>query len=227
MSRGSPQDQEPAESFMNRSSFTFGKGTKAWFGLAARWVLGGYFLYSGLVKALEPSDFLKLLRAYDLTGEPMILNLIAAGLPWFEIFCGLLLVLGVGVRGTALVTLLLLIPFTAAIWNRAAGIQESTGLAFCAIRFDCGCGTGDVAICRKIIENNLLMVLAAALIWSGPSRWALCHSLPSRQGPQDHYENHFRTSGMHEYNLAHDNQTLRCDPPRTTRQRKDHRGQRG
>jgi uncharacterized membrane protein YphA (DoxX/SURF4 family) len=146
--------------------------------LGARWLLGGYFMYSGLVKALDPVEFLKLLRVYELTTEPMLLNLVAAGLPWFELFCGLLLVLGVGVRGSALLALLLLIPFTGLVWLRALDLQETTGLAFCAIRFDCGCGAGEVAICRKLLENGVLIGLGLCLLIGRRSRWAVCHRLP-------------------------------------------------
>ena len=152
----------------------------SWLLLAARWVVGGFFLYSGLAKVLEPAEFLKLLRVYDLTAQPLALNLVAAALPWFELFCGLLLVLGVAVRGTALVALLLLVPFTVVVLHRALGIQEATGLAFCAIRFDCGCGTGEVAICRKLVENGVLMALATAIVMGRHSRLALLHQLARR-----------------------------------------------
>src|SRR5882672_9184496 len=69
----------------------------------ARWVLGGVFIYMGMSKAVHPEEFLKLVRDYEIIGNPLALNLIAAALPWFEIFCGLLLLAGVAVRGTALV----------------------------------------------------------------------------------------------------------------------------
>ena len=68
----------------------------------ARWVLGAVFLHMGLNKALHPVDFLKLLRQYDFVQSSLLLNSMAAALPWFEVFCGLLLLLGVAVRGTAL-----------------------------------------------------------------------------------------------------------------------------
>jgi uncharacterized membrane protein YphA (DoxX/SURF4 family) len=158
---------------------TVGGAKGSWVWLGARCLVGGYFIYSGLAKALEPAEFLKLLRVYDVTTEPLVLNLVAAGLPWFELFCGLLLVLGVGVRGTALVALFLLVAFTALVWMRALAIQEATGLAFCAIRFDCGCGTGEVAICRKLVENGVLIGLGSCLVLGRRSRWALRHQLPA------------------------------------------------
>lgn len=157
-----------------------GGPASSWLLFALRWMVGGFFLYSGLAKALDPSEFLKLLRVYELTSQPLALNLVAAVLPWFELFCGMLLVLGVAVRGTALVALLMLVPFTAVVLDRALGIQAATGLAFCAIRFDCGCGTGEVAICRKLAENGMLMAMAMALVVGRRSRLAMCHRLAGR-----------------------------------------------
>src|SRR5437773_12324453 len=78
----------------------------------ARWFLGGTFIYMGLVKALNPKEFLELVHQYQMVSAPFVLNSIAAALPWFEVFCGLLLLVGVAVRGTALMLLLMLVPFT-------------------------------------------------------------------------------------------------------------------
>jgi len=133
--------------------------------LAARWVLGVLFIYMGLSKVLHPVEFLKLVRQYNVTDQHLLLNLISAGLPWFEIFCGLLLVLGIAVRGAALLLVAMLIPFTALILQRALGIHEAQRIAFCAIKFDCGCGAGEVLICRKLIENTLLTIAAAWLMF--------------------------------------------------------------
>src|SRR6476620_3739017 len=78
----------------------------------ARWILGGMFVYMGLHKALDPVEFLKLVRQYEMVNSSFVLNSIAAALPWFEVFCGLLLLTGVAVRGAALMLVAMLIPFT-------------------------------------------------------------------------------------------------------------------
>ena len=140
-------------------------------GLVARCVVGAVFLYMGLDKTLGPVDFLKLLRQYDLTQVPWLLNLVAATLPWFEVFCGCLLVAGVGVRGVALVLGILLAAFTAVVWHRALVLHDALAISFCAVKFDCGCGGGQVLICRKLIENLGLIVLCAWLV-SGAGRQA-------------------------------------------------------
>jgi len=133
--------------------------------LIARLILGGLFIYMGLNKALHPVDFLKLVRQYELFDNHFLLNFVAASLPWFEVFCGLLLVLGIAVRGSALAVLAMLAPFTIVVIQRALGIAAAQDLAFCAVKFDCGCGTGEILICRKIAENLLLMVLCAWLAY--------------------------------------------------------------
>ena len=118
---------------------------------------------------MDPVDFLKLIRQYDLVDTPFLLNLIASTLPWFEVFCGVLLIGGVAVRGTAAVTLLMQIPFTILVLQRALAIHAETSLPFCAIRFDCGCGAGEVPICFKLIENSLLILLSGLLVaWRNP-----------------------------------------------------------
>ena len=130
----------------------------------ARWLLGGLFLYMGLDKALHPVEFLKLLRQYDIIQSHLMLNLTAATLPWFEVCCGLLLLAGVAVRGTALVLGVMLVSFTAMVLQRAVAIHAAGGMPFCAIKFDCGCGAGEVFICRKLAENAGLILLCCLLM---------------------------------------------------------------
>ncbi|HEV2393778.1 MAG TPA: MauE/DoxX family redox-associated membrane protein [Verrucomicrobiae bacterium] len=139
----------------------------------ARWSLGVLFVYLGLNKALHPVEFLKLVRQYELVASPFLLNSIAATLPWFEVFCGLLLLAGVAVRGASLVLVMMLAPFTAVVLRHALALAAAQKLPLCAIRFDCGCGAGAVWICHKLAENVLLIVLAAWLAVSGRRRFSL------------------------------------------------------
>src|SRR5438445_11021800 len=139
------------------------------FAVLARWLLGVLFVYMGLNKALHPVEFLKLVRQYEMVSSPFLLNSIAAALPWFEVFCGLLLLAGVAVRGTAVVLVAMLVPFTLLILKRALAVAAAQGLAFCMVKFDCGCGSGEVLICHKLLENCLLTLLACWLI-AGASR---------------------------------------------------------
>lgn len=160
------------------------KSSSAWLdysGVVVRWSLGGLFVYMGLSKAVHPELFLKLLRQYELTNNFVLLNSIAAWLPWFEVFCGLLLMAGVWVRGTALLVLLMLAPFTVVVLKRALAIAGLQHIALCAVRFDCGCGGGEVLICRKVAENILLMLLSCWLLAGFGRRLAARFSLLNRR----------------------------------------------
>ena len=131
----------------------------------ARWWLGCVFIYMGLNKALpHPEYFLKLVRQYDMVTNPFLLNSIGAALPWFEVFCGLLLLAGVAVRGSALNLAAMLVPFTLIVLKRALAIAATSGIPFCTVKFDCGCGAGEVLICHKLVENTVLLLLSAWLL---------------------------------------------------------------
>ena len=142
--------------------------------LLARWWLGCVFIYMGLHKAMpHPEYFLKLVRQYDMVTSPWLLNSIGAALPWFEVLCGLLLLAGVAVRGAALNIVVMLVPFTLIVLKRALALAASSGKPFCAVKFDCGCGAGEVFICHKLVENTVLLLLAAWLL-TGHGRPLCC-----------------------------------------------------
>ena len=143
----------------------------------ARWALGCEFIYMGLNKALHPVEFLKLVHQYDLVSNPFLLNSIAAALPWFEFYCGVLLVAGVAVRGSALVALGMLIPFTTIVLRRGLAIAAAEGLRLFAVKFDCGCGNGEVFLCHKLAENSGLILLAAFLLAASSRRFCARFSL--------------------------------------------------
>jgi hypothetical protein len=119
----------------------------------------------GLHKALpHPQVFLNLVRQYHLVTSPILLNLIGAALPWFEVFCGLLLLAGVAVRGAALNSVVMLVPFTIVVLKEALRRAAVEGIPFCAVKFDCGCGAGKVFICHKLVENTVLLLLSVWLL---------------------------------------------------------------
>jgi uncharacterized membrane protein YphA (DoxX/SURF4 family) len=128
--------------------------------------LGICFVYLGLNKAWNPTDFLKAVHQYGWVDQTLFLTWIAALLPWLEVFCGLLLLVGFWVRGAAFVVFGMLVFFSGIILHRALRIHETTGIDFCEIRFDCGCGNGAVLVCRKLVENALLTALSLALVLS-------------------------------------------------------------
>jgi uncharacterized membrane protein YphA (DoxX/SURF4 family) len=152
--------------------------------VVARWWLGGVFVFMGMHKALpHPEAFLKLVRQYDIVTTPFLLNSIGAALPWFEVFCGLLLLAGIAVRGAALNIVVMLVPFTLMVLKRALVIAAASGIPFCAVKFDCGCGAGEVYICHKLVENTVLLLMAAWLLIGGGRPLCLSYSLFQEKAP--------------------------------------------
>ena len=98
------------------------------FHLAARLVLGGLFLYAGFVKIADPAAFAGEIAAYRLL--PYFGNYLAAAvLPWLELICGVLLVVGYRSMAAAAVILFLTTLFMAAL---ASTIVRGLDI-------DCGC----------------------------------------------------------------------------------------
>lgn len=143
--------------------------------LLVRLVLGGLFTYMGLAKISNPADFLKLMEQYRLlpTSMPYLLNMVAVVLPWVEALCGVALLLGVAVRGAGLVSAAMLVMFTPMILLRGLELYQETGLSFCQVNFDCGCGAGVVFLCSKLVENSLLFLLAIVAIVARSRRYCL------------------------------------------------------
>lgn len=132
-----------------------------WLNLSARLLLGGVFLWAGVVKALDPLSFARSVAGYQLL--PQLGNLlVAAALPWVEIVVGTLLVAGRLVRPAALVAAWLNLLFMAAIVSVLAR----------GLNVDCGCFGHDRATPPELALLRDLLLLAAAL-------WLLYRPSPS------------------------------------------------
>ena len=93
-----------------------------------RIALGTIFLYAGAIKINGPQAFAGNIAAYKLL--PYFASyLMAAILPWLEVFCGLLLIIGLRVRAAAAMVILLNLSFMAAL---AAVMVRGLDI-------DCGC----------------------------------------------------------------------------------------
>jgi uncharacterized membrane protein YphA (DoxX/SURF4 family) len=100
----------------------------SWIELAARWVLGGMFVYASYNKILAPAVFAKIIYGYGLF-PAMFINLIAIMVPFLELVAGLALIIGFYPRSAALiVNAMLLVFITALSINLIRGHE-----------FDCGC----------------------------------------------------------------------------------------
>ena len=102
--------------------------SRAWIMAAGRCLLGAIFIVAAFVKISWPQDFADSIAAYQIL-PPAAINVIALGLPLFELLCGLLVLGGFHVRIGSLGILTMLVVFSGALalaWARRLSI-------------DCGC----------------------------------------------------------------------------------------
>jgi uncharacterized membrane protein YphA (DoxX/SURF4 family) len=142
--------------------------------LLARLAVGGIYVLYGIDKVRAPAAFLKAVHGYDMlpVSPPHLLNLTAIILPWFEILCGTLLLLGAFRRTAATLLCGLTAFFTVVVAVRASALATAGGLPLCGVKFDCGCGGGEVWFCTKLAENCGLVLLAALAALSRNDRWS-------------------------------------------------------
>jgi uncharacterized membrane protein YphA (DoxX/SURF4 family) len=140
-----------------------------WFGLLSRLILGGVLFAAGWLKIFTPAKSQMSVRAYEVLPISLA-NFLGIALPWLEVGFGILLILGIGVRLSAIVGGGLMIVFIAAIsqaWARGLSI-------------DCGCfgggGTvdpGETKYLSEILRDIGLALLALYLIRYPLTRFAL------------------------------------------------------
>lgn len=90
-------------------------------------IIGGLFIYAGVVKIIEPVEFARDIDNYKML--PWRLGvLLALYLPWLEVFCGLALIARVLYRGSLfIVTALMTLFVVASIVAKARGLDVSCG----------------------------------------------------------------------------------------------------
>lgn len=90
-------------------------------------IIGGLFIYAGVVKVLDPVGFAGDIDNYKTLPWPISVRL-AFYLPWLEIFCGLALITRYLYRGGVFVlTVLMFVFIVATIVAKARGLDISCG----------------------------------------------------------------------------------------------------
>lgn len=140
-----------------------------WIGLIARLILGGTLLLAGALKFDELDKSQMAVRAYEMLPVSLS-NVIGIVLPFAEIFIGLLLIVGAGIRFMGILSTLLMLIFVIGIsqaWARGLSI-------------DCGCfgGGGQVApgeanYLIPLLRDTGLVALGIYLFLKPRSKFAL------------------------------------------------------
>lgn len=125
--------------------------------LAARWVLGGVFIYASAGKIIHPRDFARIVVNYKIIPDKAAVY-VAFLLPWLELACGFLLIVGRYVRISAAALSGLLVVFMAALTIRSfAGPIKACGC------FTSAGGSGH-GLAFYLIRDILLLGFGALLM---------------------------------------------------------------
>jgi protein-disulfide isomerase len=127
---------------------------------------------AGLAKIGDPAGSVRAVRAYQLLPDGLE-TLVGRGLPTLEVALAVALLLGVAVRTSALVAVVLLSAFTIGIASAAAR----------GLRIDCGCFGGggpteNPHYTGEILRDVALLIVALGLAWLGRSRFGLSPRTP-------------------------------------------------
>lgn len=125
-----------------------------------RLVVGGIFIWAGLAKMPEFELFAQVVRSYDFVPEPLAVPFTLA-LPWIEVSTGLCLVIGLWIRYSAMIVVLLMLSFMGAL---AWGLYHGADVP-------CGCfGFDDdfrnVSIAEALVRNTFILAAASSLVFA-------------------------------------------------------------
>jgi putative oxidoreductase len=141
--------------------------------LAFRLVLAAVFIYAAMQKIGKPLAFADEIRMYRILDIGPALYIMAVALPWIELFCGLSLLTGLLIRGSALILFALNAVFLVAVSIRTVAIMGEEGIGFTSVYFDCGCGFGATHAWKKLLEDTLFLLFSLAILLKPDYRFVL------------------------------------------------------
>jgi uncharacterized membrane protein YphA (DoxX/SURF4 family) len=141
--------------------------------LAVRLTLAGVFGFAAWSKLTNPQSFADAVKAFRILPDHLT-TLATFTLPWAELICALLLLLGFSARAAALVLAIQLAAFIAGIISvMARHLAVECG---CFGKYDLLC-SGPLGWCN--VGQNALLAAGALLIFlRGPGRFGMDRSAP-------------------------------------------------
>ena len=128
--------------------------------LAFRLILAGVFIYAGFQKIGKPLMFADEIRMYGVLDRGAFLYTVAVVLPWIEILCGISMITGIFLRGSALLLVILNAWFLVIVTIRTIAIMSTQEISFTHVYFDCGCGFGVTYAWKKLLEDSSFFVFS-------------------------------------------------------------------
>ena len=126
--------------------------------LTIRLILGIVFIWAAIHKIAHPADFAQDIYNYRMLPHTFI-NFMALTLPWLEIICGVLIILGIFVRGSALLIGFMLFIFIIAIsFALLRGLDISCGC------FSSGGGNEGHGVAVDLLIRDILMFAGSLVV---------------------------------------------------------------
>jgi uncharacterized membrane protein YphA (DoxX/SURF4 family) len=141
--------------------------------LVMRLVLAAVFIYAAVQKIGHPLEFADEIRMYRILDIGPPLYIVSIVLPWVELFCGIALVTGIFLRGSALILAAFNIVFLIAVSIRTAQVMSEESIGFMKVYFDCGCGFGETYAWKKLLEDIVFLVFSCVLLAAPAYRFVL------------------------------------------------------
>ena len=133
-------------------------------GLNFRIIVGVVFILAAIPKIIEPGDFAWSIALYQMLSYKYV-HLLAIILPWVELIAGIMLILGLRTRGSAVVVCGMLVMFIEALSFAIRNKIEMSG---------CGCfsqeGAKAIASHKKemgtsLLYRDLVMLFMTGYVW--------------------------------------------------------------
>jgi len=126
-------------------------------------MVGFIFIYASIDKIAAPAYFAGMIQNYQLIPD-LFINFAAIVLPWLELLCGMLLLIGIWHRSAALLITILMVVFIIAI----------SSAIFRGLDIECGCfGAGTSANWTRIIEDIFLLAFSLQVLFYPESKLAV------------------------------------------------------
>jgi uncharacterized membrane protein YphA (DoxX/SURF4 family) len=149
--------------------------------------LGGVFAYAGYTKINGVQSFANAIKGFqvvDADKHGYLIQSAAYIMPWVEIIAGVLLVLGLWTRASAVVIWIMLVGFTAALIHV---IMDQSISADCSCFGDMNIVCGSSVGWCQVIRDVIMLVPASYLVWRQGGFLALdrvCRDNSDDNGPE-------------------------------------------
>ena len=136
--------------------------------LVLRIFAGGLFVIAGWIKVNDPHSFYDAIKGFDIVpdGAEHMGLLAAFAIPWAELICGVMILVGLGTRSASLLATVMLLVFMGGI--ASVMLREVHTSCGCFGKLDFLC-TGPIGECH-LIRNGVHAATLVALMLAGAGR---------------------------------------------------------